>query len=121
MHLGWVAWEFSELNDGDYTIPFTLTGVSGAEASVDTMYTQVPANPISDVTASASVNLGENLIWHFTLENSADIPAKFLFEDACIYEMHIIAPTGEIVYDTRGTRPCPQSGVEHNMAFPSTS
>ena len=120
LHLGWVAWEFSELNDGDYTIPFTLTGVTGAEASVDTMYTQVPANPISDVTASASVNSGENLIWHFTLENSADIPAKFLFEDACIYEMHIIAPTGEIVYDTRGTRPCPQSGVEHNMAPETT-
>ena len=34
--------------------------------------------------------------------------------------MHIIAPTGEIVYDTRGTRPCPQSGVEHNMAPETT-
>ncbi|MDP7328556.1 MAG: ArsR family transcriptional regulator [Candidatus Thalassarchaeaceae archaeon] len=120
MELGWVIWDFSGSSDGDYTIPFTLTGVNGAEASVSTMYTQTPAYPISDVAAVASIELGDELIWRYTLENSADKPAKLLFKDACIVEMHVISPSGEIMYDTRVDGFCPSSGVEH-MISPQTT
>jgi len=116
MELGWVVWDFSESSDGDYTIPFTLAGVTGVETSVNTMYTQTPANPISDIAAFASIELGDELTWRYTLENSADTPAKLLFEDACIVEMHIISPSGEIMYDTRVGRSCPSSGVEQKIS-----
>jgi len=120
MELGWVAWDFTGSNDGDYTIPFTLAGVTSSEASVSTMYTQTPTNAISDVTAVASIELGDELGWRYTLENSADTPAKLLFDDACIVEMHIISPSGEIMYDTRVDRSCPASGVEQKIS-PHTS
>ena len=116
MELGWVVWDFSETSDGDYTIPFTLTGVTGVETSVNTMYTQTPANPISDVAAFASIELGDEFTWRYTLENSADIPAKLLFKDTCIVEMHVISPSGEIIYDTRVDRSCSPSGLEQKIS-----
>ena len=120
MELGWAVWDFSGFSDGHYTIPFALTGVNGAAASVDTMFTQTPANPIADLTPSASVELADELTWHFMLENSADSPTKLLFKDTCIVEMHVISPDGEIVYDTRTSHSCSPSGIE-KMIQPLTT
>ena len=116
LHLGWTEWNFGSSSDGDYSIPFTLAGVAGATTSVDTMFTRTPTTPIPSLTASTSIDTGESLNWHYTLENSADSPAKLLYEDTCIVEMHVISPSGEIVYDTRGTRSCPPSGLEQKIA-----
>ena len=120
MELGWAVWDFSGFSDGHYTIPFTLTGVNGAAASVDTMFTQTPANPIPNLTPAASVELADELTWRFILENSADSPAKLLFKDTCIVEMHVISPDGEIVYDTRTSHSCSPSGIE-KMIYPLTT
>jgi len=120
MHLGWTEWNFGDAVDGDYTLSYSLTGVEGAMANVDTMYTQTPTSPVADLKPIASVALGDVFNWYLTLENSADSPAKLLYGDTCIVEMHVISPSGEIVYDTRGTRSCPPSGLEQKIA-PQTS
>ena len=112
MELGWAVWDFSGFSDGHYTIPFALTGVNGAAASVDTRFTQTPANPIPDLTSLASVELADELTWHFMLENLAEAPAKLLFKDTCMVEMHVISPDGEIVYDARTSNSCSPSGTE---------
>ena len=116
MELGWVEWDFVDAVDGDYTIPLTLTGVEGAITSVDTMYTQTLTKPVTGLEPIASVVNGDLLSWHFSLVNTDDSPAKLLFESSCIVEMHVISPSGEIVYDTRGTRSCPPSGLEQKIA-----
>jgi DNA-binding transcriptional ArsR family regulator len=116
MELGWVEWDFVDAVDGDYTIPITLTGVDGAITSVNTMYTQTLTNPVTALEPIVSIENGDLLSWHFSLENMADTPTKMLFENSCIVEMHIISPNGEIVYDTRGTRSCPPSGLEQKIA-----
>jgi DNA-binding MarR family transcriptional regulator len=67
-----------------------------------------------------SINSGELLNWYFILENPYDTPAKLLFEYTCVTEMHIISSTGEIVYDTRGSRSCPPSGIEQRIAPQAT-
>ena len=120
MHLGWLEWDFANAVDGDHTLAFTLTGVESATTSVDTVYTRTPTNPIDNLNPIASLENGDHLNWYFTLENMANSPAKLLYEDTCIVEMHVISPDGEIVYDTRGTRSCPPSGLEQKIA-PQTS
>ena len=120
IHLGWTEWDFDDAVDGDYTLSYSLAGVVGAMANVDTMYTQTPTSPIADLKPIASIASEDVFNWYFTLENSADSPAKLLYEDTCIVEMHVISPSGEIVYDTRGTRSCPPSGLEQKIG-PQTS
>ena len=104
MHLGWIEWTFGNAHDGDYTIPFTLTGVNGAESSVDTAYTRIPTNPVPNLIPEAVIDAADELNWYFALQNPADAPAKLLYENTCIVELHIISPSGEIVYDTRDTQ-----------------
>ena len=116
MHLGWTEWAFGNAPDGDYTIPFALTAVNGAESSVDTAYTRIPTNPVANIIPEAVIDAGDQLNWYFMLQNPADVPAKLLYENTCIVELHIISPSGEIVYDTRDTRPCPPSGIEQKIA-----
>jgi DNA-binding HxlR family transcriptional regulator len=120
LHLGWTEWDFGAYSDGDYSIPFALTGVAGGTTSVNTMFTRTPTSPIPSLTPIASVDPDEQLNWRYTLDNSANSPAKLLYEDTCIVEMHVISPSGEIVYDTRGARSCPPSGLEQKIA-PLTS
>ena len=118
--LGWVSWDFAEFADGDYTIPFGLTGVVDVASSVNTMYTATPTNPAPALIPTTSVESGDTLTWYFTLQNTENTPAKMLFEDNCIVEMHVISPQGEIVYDSRESRPCPPSGNEMKIASLST-
>ena len=120
LHLGWVEWSFGDNSDGDYSIPFTLAGVNGAATSVDTMFTRTPTSPIPSLTPITSIEPDERLNWYYTLVNSAESPAKMLYEDTCIVEMHVVSSSGEIVYDTRGARSCPPSGLEQKIA-PLTS
>ena len=120
MHLGWSEWNFGDAVDGDYTLSYSLAGVQGSMASVDTMYTQTPTHPVANLKPIASIDLGDDFSWYFALENSADSPAKLLYMDTCIVEMHVISPSGEIVYDTRGTRSCPPSGLEQKIAPQTT-
>ena len=120
MHLGWTEWNFEDATDGDYTISFTLTGIDGATTSVDTVYTRTPTNPIPNLTPAVSIDSGDQLNWYFILDNPTDAPAKLLYENTCIVEMHIISSTGEIVYDTRESRPCPPSGLEQKIAPQTT-
>ena len=120
IELGWVEWDFTDAADGDYTIPFALTGVDGAATSVDTMYTRTPTSPISELTPVISIESDDVFTWRFTLVNTADTPAKLQYDDSCIVEMHVISPNGEIVYDTRGNRDCPPSGLEQKIAPSAT-
>ena len=118
--LGWVSWDFEGVADGDYSIPISLSGVTGSSTSVETMYTVTPTNTIPQLLPSISINVEDGLEWYFSLENTADAPAKLMFEDACIAEAHVISPNGEIVFDTRGTKHCPDTGSEQKIA-PQTS
>ncbi len=121
IELGWVEWDFSDWwDDGHYTIPFALTGVDGSATSVDTMYTRTPTSPISTLTPVVSIESEEVFTWRFTLLNTDDTPAKLQYDNSCIVEMHVISPNGEIVYDTRGNRDCPPSGLEQKIAPSAT-
>ena len=77
---------------------------------------RTPTNSVPQLIPSVTIDADNLLEWHFTLENSADVPAKLVFEDACIAEAHVIAPNGEIVFDSRGARFCPDTGVEQKIA-----
>ena len=114
--LGWFAWGFEGAEDGDILIPISLSGVIGSTTTVETTYMRTPTNSVPQLIPSVTIDTDNLLEWHFTLENSADVPAKLIFEDACIAEAHVIAPNGEIVFDSRGARFCPDTGVEQKIA-----
>ena len=114
--LGWFSWNFEGAEDGDILIPISLSGVIGSTTTVETTYMRTPTNSVPQLIPSVTIDADHYLEWHFTLENSADVPAKLVFEDACIAEAHVIAPNGEIVFDSRGARFCPDTGVEQKIA-----
>ena len=113
--LGWLSWDFEDAEDGDIMIPISLSAVTGSSTSVETTYMHTPTDNMPQLVPSVTVDDQETLEWHFTLENTADAPAKLVFDDACIAEVHIVAPSGEIVFDSRGARFCPDTGIEQKI------
>ncbi len=100
--LGWTSWNFDHIDDGMHSITFTMTGVEDSSTSVDTMYTQSPfPSRQTDLVPSVRVELGEELKWEFIVENVQDQPAKLVFDNLCITEIHVISPEGGIIYDSR--------------------
>ena len=109
--LGWTSWNFDHIDDGMHSITFTMTGVEDSSTSVDTMYTQSPfPSRQTDLVPSVRVELGEELKWEFIVENVQDQPAKLVFDNLCITEIHVISPEGGIIYDSRTERDCLSSG-----------
>ena len=120
MALGWISWDFDGVEDGDVTVPISLAGVTGSDTSIQTTYMHTPTDQFPQLIPSVSIDINDALEWYFTLDNIADIPAKLVFEDACIAEAHVLAPNGEIVYDSRGTRLCPDTGFEQKIGPQTT-
>jgi len=108
--LGWAVWELDSSIEGEQAHTFTLTAVEGAAATVSTSFTRTSTSDSSALIPAAMIDADLN--WRFLVTNSDDVPAKMLFEDACLVQMHIVAPTGEIVYDTRTESDCPEIGTE---------
>ena len=120
MALGWISWDFDGVEDGDVTVPISLAGVTGSNTSIQTTYMHTPTDQFPQLIPSVSIDINDALEWYFTLDNMADVPAKLVFEDACIAEAHVLAPNGEIVYDSRGTRLCPDTGFEQKIGPQTT-
>ena len=120
MALGWISWDFDGVEDGDVTVPISLAGVTGSDTSIQTTYMHTPTDQFPQLIPSVSIDINDALEWYFTLDNMADVPAKLVFEDACIAEAHVLAPNGEIVYDSRGTRLCPDTGFEQKIGPQTT-
>ena len=120
MALGWISWDFDGAEDGDVTVPISLAGVTGSDTSIQTTYMHTPTDQFPQLIPSVSIDINDALEWYFTLDNMADVPAKLVFEDACIAEAHVLAPNGEIVYDSRGTRLCPDTGFEQKIGPQTT-
>ena len=112
--LGWTVWEFSGLADGAVHREYTMTGVRDAVASVST---ELTTHGLADAAhLIPAVTVDDAMGWHFALTNTDDVPAKLLFGDACTVNMHVISPGGEIVFDGREGRDCPQTGTEQKLA-----
>jgi len=120
MALGWISWDFDGAEDGDVTVPISLAGVTGSDTSIQTTYMHTPTDHFPQLIPSVTIDINDALEWYFTLDNMADVPAKLVFEDACIAEAHVLAPNGEIVYDSRGTRLCPDTGFEQKIGPQTT-
>ena len=113
--LGWLDWSFQDAEDGDQLIPISLSGVIDSNTSIETTYMSTPTHSVPQLIPTVVTNSGDRLDWHFILQNTADSPAKLMFEDTCIVEAHVISPNGEIVFDTRGSESCPDTGVEQKI------
>ena len=120
MALGWISWDFDGAEDGDVTVPISLAGVTGSDTSIQTTYMHTPTDHFPQLIPSVNIEINDALEWYFTLDNMADAPAKLVFEDACVAEAHVLAPNGEIVYDSRGTRLCPDTGFEQKIGPQTT-
>ncbi|MEE2759803.1 MAG: hypothetical protein VYA86_07490 [Candidatus Thermoplasmatota archaeon] len=118
--LGWATSGFEDAINGDFSIPISLSGVSGSSTSVDTFYSATPVNSVPHLESSLTIDIGEQLEWHFALTNTAQTPAKLMFDNLCVTETHVISPSGEIVFDTRGERFCPDTGIEHKIDSDTT-
>ena len=114
--LGWLSWDFVGTEDGEVLVPISLSGVVDSGTQIETSYMHTPTDDMSQLIPSVTIDNEETLEWHFTLDNTAEVPAKLVFEDACITEVHVIAPNGEIVHDSRDVRFCPDTGVEQKIA-----
>ena len=120
MALGWISWDFDGAEEGDVTVPISLAGLTGSDTSIQTTYMHTPTDHFPQLIPSVNIEINDALEWYFTLDNMADAPAKLVFEDACVAEAHVLAPNGEIVYDSRGTRLCPDTGFEQKIGPQTT-
>jgi predicted transcriptional regulator len=119
--LGWSAWGFTSSINGGQNLQFMLTGIDGASTAVETTFTNTPlGEDTSSLRTSAIVEIDDELTWRFAVTNTDDAPAKLVFENTCTVEMHVLSPSGEIVYDTRGQRDCPSIGSELKIGAQET-
>ncbi len=115
--LGWVEWDFDNAIEGEYTIEFAMTAVQGASSAVEVMFTHTPGILNQEaLVPSLSTEVGDFLEWRYALENQDDNPVKMQFSNSCVTQMHVLSPTGEIVYDTRKEINCaPTGGMEFTI------
>ena len=114
--LGWHAWNFLNAEIGTQIIPVELTAVENSQTIVTTSFSPSTDSPLTSLLPSVAIEMNQDLVWYFNMENIGEDPIKMIYWDSCVVESHVISPSGEIVYDTRDLNQCQQSRSEQKIS-----